>query len=179
MRNYLRSTWRENNGWWLVGSAALVGGLLSLLWFFQMFPDLWVASTSNQPILSQTVQAKNSILVAQVNASEEAGGKRGFLLLYRPDGLASDAPAYQQAFELDDSGAVTVLMVLPPGIYRAVAFLDLNDSGQLDFEGDQPLEPIRFPKSRFMGGSGELQSPAEITLAPKEPVFCLFDFADK
>jgi hypothetical protein len=176
MQDYFRSAWRENNGWWLLTSAALIGSLLCLLWFFQLLPEVWIASPNNQPILSQTIQSQNSILVAQVNATENAMGKKGFIFLYRPEGFPNDLPAYQQGFELDESGMVTLLMVLPSGTYKTVAFLDLNDNGQLDFDGDQPLEPIRFPASKSLGDQDELDSPLEITLAPRDPVFCLFEF---
>lgn len=178
MQEYLRSTWRDNNGWWLVISATLVGSLLCILWFFQLLPDVWIASPNNQPILSQTIQPQNSILVAQVNATENAIGKKGFILLYRPEGFPNDLPAYQTGFQLDESGAVTLLMVLPPGVYKTVAFLDLNDNGQLDFDGNQPLEPISFPASKSGVDPEEAASPLDITLAPRDPVFCLFEFEE-
>lgn len=178
MRGYIRRAWRENNGWWLVASAALVGCLLCILWFFQLLPDVWIASPRNQPILAQTIQSQNGIMVALVNATDNARGKRGFILLYRPEGFPNDLPAYQQGFLLDESGMATLLMVLPPGTYMTVAFLDLNDNGQLDFDGNQPLEPISLPGSKSGGDLEGSSSPSQITLAPRDPVFCLFEFEE-
>lgn len=178
MHSYLRTAWRENNGWLLVASASAVGAILCLLWFLEWLPDLSISRRSGQPILTQTIPSQDSILVAQINTSQNAIGKRGLILLYRSDDFSNEYPAYQQSFQLDDSGMVTLLMVLPPGTYKTVAFLDLNDNGQLDFDGDVPLEPMRLPTSRSPAGQEESDRPAEITLAPREPVFCLFDFED-
>jgi hypothetical protein len=178
MRNYFRIAWRENDGWWLVLASVCVAAIFSMLWFFQWLPGEWITQPKNRPILSQTIQQQNSILVAQVNASPEAAGKRGLILLFLPETAPDQPPSYQQSFQLDESGMVTLLMVFPPGAYTTVAFLDLNDNGQLDFQAGQPLEPMRFPISKSSSESNDLEAPMDITLSPENPVFCLFEFGE-
>lgn len=175
MWTYVRTVWRENNGGWLLVVGVVACVLLGTLWRWELIPDIAISSTPRKPLLSQTITRQNSILVAQVTAPKEAAGTNGLILLFRPENDAQQPPTFQQGFQLDESGMTSVLMVLPPGSYNVVAFLDINNNGQLDFDGSKPLEPMELPSStpRLDNDS---QKNAEIILAPQVPVFCQFQF---
>jgi uncharacterized protein (DUF2141 family) len=179
MWTYMRHVWRENNGGWLLLAGIAASLLLGFLWRWQLIPDIKISKTTQQPLLSQTIARQNSVLVAQIMASDVEAGSKGLILLFRPENDPQQPPAFQQSFRLDDSAMTTVLMVLPPGTYSVFAFLDKNDNGQLDFEGTVPLEPMKLPSSSIRSNSESQESGAEVTLVPQIPVFCLFRFDEQ
>ena len=172
----LRNIWLTNHGWWLLIAGGITYLLASLLWYVQWPGDLWLSQRSNRPLLTQKIQPQTGILVAQVNSQGYRAGTNGLILLFRPDRELDDPPAFRQEFQLDESGLTTLLMVLPPGDYAVVAFLDLNNNGQLDFDGTRPAEPMRFPLSKSTNEPGTLEQRPEITLTPQEPLLCVFRF---
>ena len=150
--------------------------LLGLVWKLDLIPEITISTSPRQPLLSQTITPQNSILIAQIVATAKSAGESGLILLFPPDSDPLQPPSFQQSFRLDDSGTTTVLMVLPPGEYKVVAFLDLNGNGLLDVEGPSRSEPMALPTTVARRDS-ENQSPIpEIVLAPQVPVLCLFEF---
>lgn len=177
MRSYVRSVWRDNHGGWLLSVAALACISLGIVWRLDLVPEFEISRSPKRPLLSQTITSQNSILVAQINASDKSADVRGMILLFPPDGDPLQPPSFQQAFQLDASGMTTVLMVLQPGTFKVIAFLDLNNNGQLDFEESKPLEPMRLPSATGMRDGTDLpQSDLEVVLAPQVPVFRVFQF---
>jgi len=172
----VRNVWRENNGGWLLVVGVTASVLLGVLWRWELIPDIAISTAPQKPLLSQTITRQNSILVAQIMAPQGESGTKGLILLFRPENDPQQPPAFQQLFQLDESGMTTVLMVLPPGTYSVFAFLDKNNNGQLDFEGSVPLEPMKLPTSSIRSDGASQEANSEITLAPQVPVFCLFHF---
>lgn len=173
----MRNAWRDNHGGWLLGVASVACITLAVIWKLDLVPDFEISQSPKRPLLSQTITSQNSILVAQVNASEESAGVRGMILLFPPEGDPLQPPSFQQSFQLDSSGMTTVLMVLQQGTFKVIAFLDLNENGQLDFEENKPLEPMRLPSIAAVRDAFTLpESELEVVLAPQVPVFRVFQF---
>lgn len=173
---YLRGVWQDNHGGWLIAVAALTCLVIGLLWRLQLVPDIRISSGANRPILSQTIPPQNGILVAQVIAPNPTATQRGLILLFRPEDDLQQPPVFQQSFQLDESGMTTLLIVLPPGPYKAAAFLDINENGVLDFKDALPVEPVQYPNSKNQSVSEDRQEMSPIVLLGQEPLFCLFQF---
>jgi hypothetical protein len=72
-----------------------------------------------------------------------------------------------------------ILLIVPTNEYMVIAFIDENDNGQLDFEGDQALESFRVPRTAVSERESD-EAPVEaglINLQPQTPILCIFDFA--
>jgi hypothetical protein len=164
-----------------LGASLVSGALASLFWFMDWIPEFQILSVSSKPVVSEIIQPQNGILVAQVSAPESMSGKSGLILLFAPNSDLAQPPTYQQKFQLDKRGSATLLLVVGSGTYATLAFLDLNDNGQLDYRELQPLEPIRFPKFKASEPRTDLaeeeSSPTTIVeLRPRDASFCEFDF---
>lgn len=175
MWNYIRNLWRDNHGGWLLLAASVACVLLGLVWKLDLIPEITISGAPQKPFLSQTITSQNSILVAQIVAKADSAGEGGLILLFPPDSDPLQPPSFQQSFRLDESGNTTVLMVLPPGNYKAVAFLDLNGNGQLDVDGPGRPEPIVLPTATARSTTDQPLVP-DIALAPQVPVLCIFEF---
>lgn len=176
----LYKTWSSNHGWLLSGASLIVGLVASCIWYLDLVPQLnFVSGGVKQPLISQSIQPQNGVLVAQVNALPESKRKKGRILLYTQSIDQTQTPEYQEKFEFDERGNAAILLVVPASEYMAIAFIDDNDNGQLDFDGETALESFRLPRTLASGQVIPSENPAEggvIKLQPQVPMLCTFDF---
>jgi hypothetical protein len=135
--------------------------------------------SSKPPAIFQTIQPQSGILVAQINAPPENKGDTGRILLYPKNADQNQLPLYQEKFTFDERGMAAILLIVPNDEYVVIAFIDENDNGQLDFDGEQALESFRLPRAAKSGTESEDQPPTDgglITLQAQIPVLCTFDF---
>lgn len=171
------SVWVANHGWLLSGAGVIVACVACTIWYFELVPLVFLKSSANKALVSQTVQSQNGILVAQIQATAEKKNAKGKILLYIPDDDQNAFPVYQEKFVLDERGSASLLLVVPAREYSMIAFIDANDNGQIDFEDDRAKEDFRMP--RMFTVSGGTTSPTNrgvVSLPPQTPCLCLFDF---
>lgn len=192
MLSNFKKTWNNNHGWQLSGASLIVGLVACLIWYMDWVPEVVFSSSTAKPILvSQTLQPQSGIMVAHINGPANSQGKSGRILLYPQESEKDEPPQFQEKFAFDERGMAAILLIVPTAQYTVIAFIDDNDNGQLDFEGDQALESFRLPRSvtggQNSGGqeSGDPESEAKapvengvINLQAQTPVLCTFDFSE-
>lgn len=181
MLENINKTWSTNHGWLLSGASLIVGLVACLIWYLDWVPEInFVNFTTKPPLVSQSIQPQSGILVAQINASSERQGKKGRILLYSRNAEQTQPPQYQEKFVLDERGASAILLIVPTAEYMAIAFIDENDNGQLDFEDEQAVEPFSFPRTALSGADTENLLSVEgglVSLQAQIPILVTFDFA--
>jgi hypothetical protein len=184
MLDNLNKTWANNHGWLLSGASLIVGLVACLIWYLDWVPQIIFSnSATKQPLVSQAIQPQSGILVAQIIGPQDSlQHKKGRILLYSGNSEPNQLPQYQEKFALDDRNMASILLVVPKAEYTVIAFIDENDNGVLDFEGDQALERFRLPRIATSEQDTENEIPAEgglVNLQSQIPVLCTFDFVEK
>ncbi len=147
------------------------------IWYLELVPLVFLKSSANKALVSQTVQSQNGILVAQIQASPELKSAKGKILLYIPNDDQNAFPSYQERFTLDERGSASLLLVVPAREYSMIAFIDTNDNGQIDFEADRATEDFRMPTLvTVSGGTAGPAAGGIVSLPAQAPCLCLFDF---
>ncbi|MFO0943765.1 MAG: hypothetical protein U0930_23770 [Pirellulales bacterium] len=171
------NAWANNHGWLLSGTGLIAACVACTIWYLELVPLVFLGSSDNKALVSQTVQSQNGILVAQIQASAERKNSKGKILLYIPDDEQNAFPVYQERFTLDERGAASLLLVVPAREYSMIAFIDTNDNGQIDFEDDRAKEDFRMPHTfTVSGASASPTSRGIVALPAQTPCLCVFDF---
>lgn len=171
IRQFSKS-WKENRGNLLLLLGSLAGLLMCLVWYFQLVPEVsllnravpgTLVSASSRPSSSSLVaiirNLPGSPLSTTASANTSWGEARQVIVeVYAPhDPLPhQSAPLLIQSVPLRDDGVpvAVVFSDLQPGMYAAVAYIDVNDSGSFDTYqagGETVAEP--FCLARLLGPS--------------------------
>jgi hypothetical protein len=146
LKSILKS-WKENRGNLLLILGSVAGLVMSLVWYFELVPEITLV-TRNMPgtLVSTGPRVASSSLVGIVRAparqqlpeSAPTAVRQAVVEVYPPSHAPPEnlSPLLLQTVELrDDGGPVAVVFNdLPPGKYAAVAYIDLNDNGRFDIE---------------------------------------------
>lgn len=77
-------------------------------------------------------------------STAESHGQKGRIQLYSPSIDQMQPPMYHEKFVIDERGMAAILLIVPASDYTVVAFIDANDNGQLDFDGERAIEAFDF-----------------------------------
>ena len=160
---------------------------MCLLWYKQWLPEINIGRASAFARQADPRDAP-TYFVARIlgqppdEDDDEQLASRGLLLLFayqQAEPADQRTPARTIAFQLDREGNATVVEELPPGLYTAFAFLDLNENGKLDFDAQgTPLEPFQTSAPTSEPQDFHNLAPAAFELTPANPYFCVLRISD-
>lgn len=186
MPNDFQTAWRKNQGNLLLVLAGLATITVSAVWYFDALPKIELVSGSGDPTLARTITRQPTVLVATVLTPPATSERQvvGQVLIFQPFGQLTqeNAPVAQQDFVVGESPVQVVLFTtLPPGEYAAVAYLDTNANGFLDFDGNgDPSEPFQlsYPRSAKVSDTGPYNlSDGEFRIRSGQPTNIRFRFS--
>ncbi len=186
MFEHLSTAWKYNRGTLLIVIGGVAGTLMCGIWYFQLLPNI---EFTPQTTVSATLPTQFSLLVVTIrgprhlpdNLGEEQLPK-GYFQLFSAAGTLADrgTPHLSREFILDGEDIVALAIDdMQPGTYSALAFIDTNFNGQLDFNDQgQAIEPFRLSlPSDATADSLNLQD-AALELSPGQKVFLNIDFQE-
>lgn len=190
MPSHFQSSWVHNRGNLLLVLGSIAGLIMCLLWYFQLLPDFRFVTPRTEIGVPPLRRAALDPLVVVVNGpvrgKNEAGEAtqfHGYVELFAAQGtLAADqSPLHSTAFELRAPQAVPVILNgVNPGEYAALAYLDLNDNGKLDFDASLlPSEPYRLSNSPTAASNSIDLSEAAFEISVGQIMLLEFDFRSR
>lgn len=137
-----RNSWHLNFGPQLLSIGTLVAGLMCVLWYFQLLPDFDAYNPDSQ--ISTDFRPTSAELVGRFELPKEgenSDAALGLLLIFAENSQIefSSNPTFSFRVDLADKDAATVIVRIPIGTYSAIACLDQNNNGLLDFDADGNL----------------------------------------
>lgn len=142
LRSILKS-WKENRGNLLLVLGAVAGLIMSLVWYFDLVPEVSLTARSLPGTLISTAprSASRSLVgIVRLPVVEEGAPvtRQVIVEVYPPSDavLQQHPPLLVQSVKLrNDSAPVAVVFNdLPTGKYAAVAYVDLNENGRFDID---------------------------------------------
>lgn len=183
MIRQILESWKENCGNLLVLLGLLAGLLMSLIWHFELVPEVGLMARGIPgPLVSATPRHNSNALVAIVRnparssttsntISKSGESLRAFVEVYLPYDSPPHlvAPLLVQSITLRDDGVPVAVLFsdLQPGRYTAVAYIDVNGSGRFDTyeaEGgaiDEPFCVAQSIRPARIDGAGDEASGSE------------------
>ncbi len=176
----LTRTWKNNHGGLLLGMGVVAAVIMSLVWYFNVLPDVELVPESNIGNPLQPTSQSPLIVVISGEPSESVERPTpGYVLLLDQAGKLTEnlESSGTLPFFIDEKGLGSVAIRRPQFInFAVIAFLDSNQNGRLDFKNGVPTEPVRTPLSpRTQPKSYDLAEIA-LTLNKNAPDVLQFDF---
>ncbi len=146
--DFLR-TWKRNQGNLLLLLAGIAAVLVSSVWYFDLLPNIELVGTENRGTARSVTRQPTVLVVTVLTAATPAGQEmRGRIMICQPFDQVSPelVPLATRDFQTSQAKVqALVITSLPPGTYAALAYLDPNGNGRLDFdEQGLPIEPVRL-----------------------------------
>ncbi len=174
MLKQLIQVWRNNHGPILFVSGFLVAICMSVLWRFNMIPDIGPALRASPRLMGDRTKPAPNIVVVSIT-SEDAPDAEITLQFFAPPEFANETltPLETRKERLDDGIAEFLLTDLARGTFAAIAYIDANENMQLDIsEEGIPTEPYAFASSkRANDASAQAKGVFEVG---NEPTFIKF-----
>jgi hypothetical protein len=141
------SSWKDNHGNRILGSAILVAILACGSWYFDLLPNISLVPTNSTVGSNTTLLERPTVLVlAIVPPAQLNGTVNGYAQLYPPSGIldAESIPALSRKFSLSSGAEESIwIQEIRSGDFTAVVYLDINANEKLDFSADgTPAEPF-------------------------------------
>jgi uncharacterized protein (DUF2141 family) len=151
MLKQLIKIWRSNNGTILFAFGVVAAIFMSILWRFDMIPDIGPALRASTMIIGAR-QTKHvpSIVVVSITSANYPDADVIMQIFSAPD-LASESttPFETRTTTLRDGLAEFVILDLPRGTFAGFAFIDANGNGQIDLAEDgSPAEPMGYATAK-------------------------------
>ncbi|RMF44227.1 MAG: DUF2141 domain-containing protein [Planctomycetota bacterium] len=181
MINGIIAHWQENRGNWLLAMAVAVCVLASISFYLGWLPEIRL----RPPAETRRVVASRGagVVAVTVITPKPPPGTRPRIIvgLLEPYGRLAPATSFlfREELELPANGVLTaVFPSVPVGDYAAVAFVDRNQNGRLDFqENGNPSEPFRLSFSAADPPEDQLHlSEAAFAVERGQPVVLTLDF---
>ncbi len=173
--------WKQNRGNWLFAIAVGACVFASIGFHFGWLPDIRLRPPSDRRGI---VQGRGSgVVVVTVVTPKVSQGLNPMVvvgLLPALGKLGADADFFsKQQHPLPSNGVLTMAFpAVPSGHYAAVAFVDRNANGKLDFlKNGNPAEPFRlsFPATDPPAGQLDLDD-AAFEVRGDRPAVLMLDF---
>ncbi|MEZ6135160.1 MAG: DUF2141 domain-containing protein [Pirellulaceae bacterium] len=180
LKNLLIS-WKNNYGLVLISIGIAVGTLLCFVWYKQWLPEIQMRA----PLVAQRTfePRQKNYYVARIETKTAAfANAHGNILIYAipAEGQPTqNLPSSTHAFQLDENGNATVVQDMTPGLYSALAYLDLNQNGQLDLSPEgHPTEPHRSSNSQAPNHDWRNLSEATFRIEEAKVTYSLIRFGE-
>jgi uncharacterized protein (DUF2141 family) len=171
MLKQIINIWRNNNGTFLFVCGLAVVSIMSVLWRFDMIPEIGPSLRASPMMIGGRTTAVPTILVVSIT-SEDAPDAEVLMQIFSAIGIGSEltSPLESRTTTLQDGLSEFVITGLSRGTYAGLAFEDTNGNGQVDLAEDgSPTEPFGLVKVRSQDESKSLSNGAFEVLG--EPVF--------
>ncbi len=175
MLKQLLQVWRNNHGPILFVSGFLVAICMSVLWRFNLIPDIGPALRASPTLLGSRSKSLHNIVVVTVT-SDDSTSEEVTLQFFSPSEIASETltPVDTRTERLEGGTAEFLISDLPRGTFAAIAYMDANENMQLDVSEDgTPTEPFAFATTKQANDiSVRAKGVFEVGM---EPTFLKFD----
>ena len=150
MLKQLIQVWRNNHGPILFVSGFLVAICMSVLWRFNLIPDIGPALRASPTLMGTRAKTVPNIVVVSITLDDSPDAEVT-LQVFSPPDVASETltPLETRTVQLDEGVAEFVMTALPQGTFAAIAYFDVNENMQLDISDEgTPTEPYAFASSK-------------------------------
>ena len=149
MLKQLIQVWRNNHGPILFVSGFVVAICMSVLWRFNLIPDIGPALRASPTLMGNRSKPATNIVVMTVTSDELPDAEVTIQFFSPPDMLSDTLTPLEIRTERLESGLKEFVKTdLPRGTFAAIAFVDLNENMQLDINDEGlPTEPFAFATS--------------------------------
>jgi uncharacterized protein (DUF2141 family) len=148
MLKQIINIWRNNNGSFLFACGLTVVLIMSVLWRFDMIPDLGQSLRASPMLIGGRVTSLPTIVVVSITSDETVTGEVQMQIFSSPEMLSESlSPIESRVTTLRNGKSEFLIMGLARGAYAGVAYVDTNYNGLIDFTDDGvPTEPFGFAK---------------------------------
>lgn len=163
--------WRNNYGSLLSGCGLAVVIVMSVLWRFDMIPDIGQSLRASPMMIGPRVASLPNIVVVSI-MSDDLQDAEVLMQVYSAPGLPSDtlAPLESRATVMQSGLSEFLITGLARGTYAGLAYVDTNSNGQVDLAQDgSPAEPFGMVKMKTYDESKSL--PDGVFEVSGEPTF--------
>ncbi len=155
MFNQLIQIWRNNHGPILFISGFVVAIVMSVMWRFDLIPDVRPVMRSSPTLLGSRARVPTNVVVVSVT-SEETPEAMVTIQFFTPSdsGGESLSPLESRTEQLDGGVKEFLITDFTRGAVAGVAYVDLNENAQLDISEDgTPIEPFAFASAKQAEGA--------------------------
>ncbi len=152
--------WRNNNGTILFACGAAVVAVMSMLWRFDMIPDIGQSLRASPMLIAGRVTSLPNIVVVSITSDDFPDAEVHMQVFAAPDMVSEfSSPVESRTTTLHNGLSEYLLMGLARGTYGGIAYIDSNANGQIDLAADgSAAEPY---------GLVRVSTPAEAHTLPK------------
>ena len=158
MLKQIFNIWRNNNGTFLTACGLAVMIVMSILWRFDLIPDLGQSLRVSPILLGGRVTSLPNIVVVSITSDDFPTAEVQMQVFSTPEMVnESLSPIESHLTTLRNGLSEFLLMGLARGAYAGIAYIDVNNNGQLDLgEDGSPAEPYGFAKASSQDDSQPL-----------------------
>lgn len=149
MLKQIMNIWRNNNGTFLFACGLSVVVLMSILWRFDMIPDIGQSLRASPTLIAGgRVTVMPNIVVVSISSEDFPTAEVHMQVFSTPELVSESLSAIEnRRTTLRNGLSEFVILGLSRGAYAGLAYIDTNENGQIDFAEDgSPAEPIGFAR---------------------------------
>ncbi|MDX1928034.1 MAG: DUF2141 domain-containing protein [Pirellulaceae bacterium] len=148
MLKQIINIWRNNNGSFLFACGLTVVLVMSVLWRFDMIPDLGQSLRASPMMIGGRVTSMPTVVVVSITSEDTATADVHMQVFASPEMInESLSPIETRVTTMKNGLSEFLIMGLARGAYAGIAYVDLNGNGQIDLADDgMPAEPFGFAK---------------------------------
>ncbi len=149
MLKQIINIWRNNNGSTLFVCGLLVVFFMSVLWRFDMIPDIGQSLRASPMMIGSRVTSMPTIVVVSITSDDYKSSDVQMQIFSAPEMVSESlAPLESRTTTMRDGLSEFLIMGLARGTYAGIAYVDVNSNGQIDLADDgSPAEPCGFAKA--------------------------------
>jgi len=150
MLKQIINIWRNNNGTILFACGLAVVIVMSILWRFDMIPDVGQSLRASPMLIGGRVTSLPNIVVVSITSEDPPAAEVHMQVFSTPEMIGdSMSPIESRITTMQNGISEFLIMGLARGTYAGIAYIDSNDNGQIDLAEDgSPAEPFGFAKVR-------------------------------
>jgi uncharacterized protein (DUF2141 family) len=149
MLKQIINIWRNNNGTLLFICGAAVVVVMSVLWRFDMIPDIGQSLRASPTVMGGRVTALPTIVVVSITSDDITTADVQMQIFTTPAIVSESLVPIETRTVTMRAGLSEFLVTgLARGAYAAIGYIDINSNGQIDLAADgSPAEPFGFAKT--------------------------------